>query len=98
MNSERHKTQYKVTVRLTFLTQSFCMKPTLQGLTWFECCEMGKDGLLRRFMFQLTFWSTFCAIYHEPMGANLLHVLMTCDKRSSEHFVTWRLHCTATFV
>jgi len=26
------------------------------------------------------------------MGAKLLHVLMICDKRSMDHFVTWRLH------
>jgi len=31
------------------------------------------------------------------MGANLLHVPMTCDKPSTDHFVTWRLHCTSTF-
>jgi hypothetical protein len=24
-------------------------------------------------------------------GANLIHVLMTCDKSSSHDFVTWRL-------
>jgi hypothetical protein len=24
-------------------------------------------------------------------GANLIHVLMTCDKRSTPDFVTWRL-------
>jgi len=28
------------------------------------------------------------------MGANFLHVLLTCDRRSTDHFVTWRLHCT----
>jgi len=28
-----------------------CMRPTLQGLTWFECCELSKEELLIRFMF-----------------------------------------------
>ena len=40
-----------ITVRLTFLTQSFCVRPSLQGLTWFECCELSKEELLIRFMF-----------------------------------------------
>jgi hypothetical protein len=38
----RHTPQSNVTVRLTFLTQSFRMKSTLQGLTWFECCEISQ--------------------------------------------------------
>jgi len=30
------------------------------------------------------------------MDANLLHVLLTRDKRNTDHFVAWRLHCTLT--
>ena len=37
-----------ITVRLT---ESFCMRPTLQGLTWFEYCEISKEVLLRRFIY-----------------------------------------------
>ena len=36
-------------------------------------------------------------IYYESMGANLSHVLTTYDKRSTDHYVTWHLHCTSTF-
>ena len=28
-----------------------CTRLGLQGLTWFECCEIGKEELLIRFMF-----------------------------------------------
>ena len=40
-----------ITVWLNFLTQSFCMIPSLEGLTWFECGELSKEELLIRFMF-----------------------------------------------
>jgi hypothetical protein len=95
MNSVRHRPERNVTARLTFLTQSLCMKPTLQGLTWFQYCEISKYELLRRCMFQLAIWSIFCVICHTSMGANLWHVLTTCDKCSSDHLIC---HCTATFV
>jgi len=36
--------------------------------------------------------------YYESMDANLLHVLMTCRWCSTDHFDTWRLHFTTTFV
>jgi len=35
-------TLHLITVWVTFLTQSFCMRPNLQGLTWFECREISK--------------------------------------------------------
>jgi hypothetical protein len=41
--------QYQfINVRLTFLTQSFRMRPTLQGLPWFECDGRSKDEILIR--------------------------------------------------
>jgi hypothetical protein len=42
--SENH-----ITARLTFLAPSFCMSHTVQGPSWFECCENGKEELLRTF-------------------------------------------------
>jgi len=40
-----------ITVRLTFLTPSFCMRRTLQELPWFECDGLGEDEPLIRFLF-----------------------------------------------
>jgi hypothetical protein len=34
-----------------FLAQSSCMRLILEGLTWFECCEISQEELLRRFVF-----------------------------------------------
>jgi len=31
------------------------------------------------------------------MGANFLKVLMTCDKNSTDHLVTWCRHFTSIF-
>jgi len=42
--------------------------------------------------------SIFCMVYYESVGDNLLHVVMKCDKRSTDHFVNWRFHWTLTFV
>jgi hypothetical protein len=42
---------YKViTVRLTYLAQSVCIKPNFQGLPWFECDGLGNDELLTLFL------------------------------------------------
>jgi hypothetical protein len=30
----------------------------------------------------------------ESVGDDLLHVVTTCGKLISDHFVAWRLHCT----
>lgn len=35
----------------------------------------------------------FCDFF-ESLVADLLHVLMKCDKRTTDHFATWRLRCT----
>jgi hypothetical protein len=43
-------TQGNITARLNFLTQSCCMRPNLQVLTWFQCCELGAEELFIRFM------------------------------------------------
>jgi len=32
------------------------------------------------------------------MGANFVQVLTTCDKRSTDHSLTYRIHCTLTFM
>ena len=40
-----------MTIWHTLFTQSFRVKPNLQGLTWFECCEDSNGELLRRFIF-----------------------------------------------
>jgi hypothetical protein len=31
-------------------------------------------------------------------GVNLIHVLIICNKRSTDHFVTWRLYLTLLFM
>ena len=35
-----------ITVRLTFLTHSVCMRPNFQGLQWFDFDGLGEDELL----------------------------------------------------
>jgi len=37
--------QNTITVRLTFLARSVCIRPNFQGLPWFECDGLGKDEL-----------------------------------------------------
>ena len=40
---------YNTTVRLTFLTHSFRMRPNFQGLPWYEFDGLVEDELLIRF-------------------------------------------------
>jgi hypothetical protein len=42
-----------IIVRLTFTISVGCMKPNLQGLTWFEYREISKEEPLRIFKFLL---------------------------------------------
>jgi len=40
-----------ITVWLTSLAHSVCMKPNFQGLLWSECDGLGNDELLTLFLF-----------------------------------------------
>jgi hypothetical protein len=85
-----------LTVRLTFLTQSVCLRPTFQGVTWFECRRLSKEelliicinGNLENFLHEFIFnqW---------PLK---MYKFCLCDERSTEHFLTQRFHCTLTFM
>jgi len=41
-------TEYNHPTHLSYSV--ICMRPSLQGLTWFKCCELSKGELLMRFM------------------------------------------------
>ena len=50
-----------ITVRLIFLAHSVRMRPTFQGLPWFECAGLAEDELLLRFLFvELLIWRICC--------------------------------------
>jgi hypothetical protein len=49
--TRRHLYLQFITVRLTSLAHSVCMKPNFQGLPWSECDGLGNGELLTLFLF-----------------------------------------------
>jgi hypothetical protein len=85
-----------LTVRFTFLTQSVCLTPTFQGVTWFDCRRLDKEELLI-----ICINSNLEDFLHEfiiNQWALKMYKFCLCDERNTEHFLTQRFHCTFTFI
>jgi len=98
MNSLRHMAQRNVTVWLTFLAQLFCVKPTLQGLTWFECCEISKYELLRQYTLCFKWQSGVSSVWFIMRQWVLICYMswwLATNIAQITLCVTWRLHCMA---
>jgi len=76
-----------ITVRLAFLTHSVHMRPSFQGLPWFEFDGLGEDELLIRF-----YWvdnlKNLLWFYFQSLGTNLVQVFIAYDECSTDHSLT----------
>ena len=71
------------------------MEPVLQGLTWSVCCEISEEDLSRDLCFKSGV--SFVWFVSRQYVVICFIVLMICDKRSTDLFVTCR-HYKSKFV